>query len=1051
MSTTYAQRQTIAQKKDAPTAASVLDNSSQSESLQRKANMANNAAQRAEAPRTNNTGMPDNLKAGIESLSGFSMDDVRVHYNSSKPATVQALAYTQGTDIHVAPGQEKCLPHEAWHVAQQMAGRVSPTTNINGMPVNDNAGLEHEADVMGEKAVMQRMGAVSECFFPVNNLYSIQRCVVQRTPEENSVFDVELIRNFLNDQFGIDVADGDAERVQTLFEDIRQVDLQFLATTAISCQEDDALGTTAISDKEDDSLGTTAISGKENSKEKVKENRKLLYKKWIEDKIIYLSKMKESVEIRISNLKGPYEIALNQVSRSSVAYNKVSSEYKRRRKEKILEKNKRECEKIRDKIISSENYLEQLNAQIQILKKELESGYEFNQNVLLTSVKNGCVDFYMSIVGPSFGTYKDIVKKGDKLMGVGGRLQVGAATPVRQFSWYLKYLIDKGSKDSVNNPPIIRNFQMSQDDFLRWQLDAKIEEGENNVDNPINVDVKCSNQSGVKPESAILNQCGFSSSDLKSYVDMSVLPENCSLFKNGGKIKSIDKLKKKIGYGRWKNGKFIPSDVHLLDDSHTAFFSIEKGAGLYSAKEVNEQYEKTKDLMDYMEKRFGGGNEKACKDDIEKDEKIKKIIILNNCTPSAYSQKERKKIIAEREYGMDYLKNADYQFLLNLMKNDLEQLIESNPDKVDKKNYEENKNKFDDLIKTKKNLTIELQNVKKKILLEKLSKEQEELKKQENELNAEKNVIIGEIIKIQGELDNYENSAKYKNWEKNKDLLIELNHNSGVRFEIDILKSLLNKEKIMIRSFVNGEIGEMIESCDNKDSAKVHLISLCFKMLRIIANKKNGSGCNNVNNRNKSMCENREKRLFANRIDGRYFDQLNPKKDEINGEFVPYDKYASWHRFVPKGKSPVDLIPFIGGASGTTRDISKYLLSNVNSFNNEMDYYKFQLLNASFMSAYGYHSFFEAIYRGAFAWINYGKKDDNTISYFVINEVNKIKKWDRKKDDDEKIRKIKDYIVKKIMKGNMVKKAMTPKGSPSGRKRLNKKKNNRNRFRKKKK
>lgn len=152
MQNTYAQKQKTAQKKDAPTAAAVLDASSQSEGLQRKADMANNAAQREEIPRPNNTGMPDNLKSGIESLSGFSMDDVRVHYNSSKPATVQALAYTQGTDIHVAPGQEKHLPHEAWHVVQQMAGRVSPTTNINGMPVNDNAGLEHEADVMGERA-----------------------------------------------------------------------------------------------------------------------------------------------------------------------------------------------------------------------------------------------------------------------------------------------------------------------------------------------------------------------------------------------------------------------------------------------------------------------------------------------------------------------------------------------------------------------------------------------------------------------------------------------------------------------------------------------------------------------------------------------------------------------------------------------------------------------------------------------------------------------------------------------------------------------------------
>lgn len=54
--------------------------------------------------RENNTGMPDSLKAGVESLSGIDMSDVRVHYNSSKPAEVEALAYTQGTSIHVASG-----------------------------------------------------------------------------------------------------------------------------------------------------------------------------------------------------------------------------------------------------------------------------------------------------------------------------------------------------------------------------------------------------------------------------------------------------------------------------------------------------------------------------------------------------------------------------------------------------------------------------------------------------------------------------------------------------------------------------------------------------------------------------------------------------------------------------------------------------------------------------------------------------------------------------------------------------------------------------------
>src|SRR5947209_7455474 len=42
----------------------------------------------------NDTGLPDTLRVGIESISGLSMDDVKVHYNSSRPSQVQALAYT---------------------------------------------------------------------------------------------------------------------------------------------------------------------------------------------------------------------------------------------------------------------------------------------------------------------------------------------------------------------------------------------------------------------------------------------------------------------------------------------------------------------------------------------------------------------------------------------------------------------------------------------------------------------------------------------------------------------------------------------------------------------------------------------------------------------------------------------------------------------------------------------------------------------------------------------------------------------------------------------
>jgi len=101
----------------------------------------------------NNTRLPDTLKSGIENLSGYSMDDVKVHYNSPKPSQLQAHAYAQGTNIHLASGQEKHLPHEAWHVVQQKQGRVKPTLQMKGqLPVNDDAGLEKEADIMGAKA-----------------------------------------------------------------------------------------------------------------------------------------------------------------------------------------------------------------------------------------------------------------------------------------------------------------------------------------------------------------------------------------------------------------------------------------------------------------------------------------------------------------------------------------------------------------------------------------------------------------------------------------------------------------------------------------------------------------------------------------------------------------------------------------------------------------------------------------------------------------------------------------------------------------------------------
>lgn len=143
---------------------SMTDNSSSQQPIQKK---------------ENKTGLPDNLKTGMENLSGMSMDDVKVHHNSDKPAQLQAHAYAQGTNIHLGPGQEKHLPHELGHVVQQKQGRVKPTIQMKGkVNINDDIGLEKEADEMGKNALLNRHSK-SE---PITQTKS--KDVVQREKEE---------------------------------------------------------------------------------------------------------------------------------------------------------------------------------------------------------------------------------------------------------------------------------------------------------------------------------------------------------------------------------------------------------------------------------------------------------------------------------------------------------------------------------------------------------------------------------------------------------------------------------------------------------------------------------------------------------------------------------------------------------------------------------------------------------------------------------------------------------------------------------------------------
>lgn len=178
--------QVVAQKK----LQEMANNSPQAKQASQLQAIANNHSSQQEQPiqiKENNTGLPDNLKTRIENLSGYSLDDVKVHRNSDKPAQLQAHAYAQGTDIHIAPGQEKHLPHEAWHVVQQKQGRVKPTMQMKGkVNVNDNAGLEQEADVIGVKSLEYTQIASGQNTFTSNTPYSVaqRKSKEEKNPKE---------------------------------------------------------------------------------------------------------------------------------------------------------------------------------------------------------------------------------------------------------------------------------------------------------------------------------------------------------------------------------------------------------------------------------------------------------------------------------------------------------------------------------------------------------------------------------------------------------------------------------------------------------------------------------------------------------------------------------------------------------------------------------------------------------------------------------------------------------------------------------------------------
>lgn len=104
-------------------------------------------------------GSVDQIISSLEERSGVDLSDVEVHRNSPRPAELGALAYAQGDQVYLGPGQDRHLSHELTHVVQQKQGMVHPTGTLDGMPVNTSPALEQAADTMQVSAAPETASA----------------------------------------------------------------------------------------------------------------------------------------------------------------------------------------------------------------------------------------------------------------------------------------------------------------------------------------------------------------------------------------------------------------------------------------------------------------------------------------------------------------------------------------------------------------------------------------------------------------------------------------------------------------------------------------------------------------------------------------------------------------------------------------------------------------------------------------------------------------------------------------------------------------------------
>ena len=111
------------------------------------------------------------LHASGASLKHVSTYDPRLQQVNARSMTVGGQALV---------GVQQDRGHEIWHLAQQMQNRVSPTKTINNQQINDDTGLEKEADQMGAKINNARVDSLA-----LSNVSAVQSPLHTTTTASN--------------------------------------------------------------------------------------------------------------------------------------------------------------------------------------------------------------------------------------------------------------------------------------------------------------------------------------------------------------------------------------------------------------------------------------------------------------------------------------------------------------------------------------------------------------------------------------------------------------------------------------------------------------------------------------------------------------------------------------------------------------------------------------------------------------------------------------------------------------------------------------------------